>query len=190
MMMMSKTLIRNAIRTPDGTLVESHSRHDYVTYIDTRTGHTYMVDGGLDYCRRSGYEDQIDECVYMEDGHAKVRAALTWGTYGKTGLEPFRRVTLAHMSTSHIQAILNTLESQLYPQIKTSFENELEYRLAWGNIYSHLNNDVEFMSMAEAMAEIAHLRKIFKEAAEYLDVDRVISAGSSFHDEFSDEGDK
>mgnify|MGYP000681112827 CR=1 FL=1 len=27
-------IIRNALRTPDGTVIQSSSRHDYETYID------------------------------------------------------------------------------------------------------------------------------------------------------------
>jgi len=38
-------LIANALRTPDGTVLESKSRHDYKEYIDAN-GKTYMIDGG------------------------------------------------------------------------------------------------------------------------------------------------
>jgi hypothetical protein len=38
-------LIRNAIRTPDGTILESRSVHDYRTHMDTVTNRQYMIDG-------------------------------------------------------------------------------------------------------------------------------------------------
>ena len=38
-------LLLNQIKTPDGTILRSHSRHDYVTHVDAN-GHEYMVDGG------------------------------------------------------------------------------------------------------------------------------------------------
>ena len=50
------TLVYNAIRTPDGTVLESRHRHDHVEYID-KNGKEYMVDGGLEYIRRNVHED-------------------------------------------------------------------------------------------------------------------------------------
>ena len=50
--MMNEKYLANRIRTPDGTILESMHRHDYVTYIDAN-GKEYMVDGGLDYLRRN-----------------------------------------------------------------------------------------------------------------------------------------
>jgi len=125
---MSKTLIRNAIRTPDGTVLESRTRHDYREHTDANSV-TYMVDGGLDYIRRSmnvGHPPE-DLTVYLEDGHEKVREALTWGTYGKNGDQPLRQVKLSEMSNAHIQACLDT-QPRMYAQIRTAMEAELQYR--------------------------------------------------------------
>lgn len=123
---MSKTLIRNAIRTPDGTVLESRSRHDYRTHVDAN-GKTYMIDGGLDYIHCSAHEDQVFVGAYLEDGHEVVREALTWGTYGKNGDEPYRQVKLSEMSNAHIQACLDT-QHHMYRQIRSAMETELEYR--------------------------------------------------------------
>jgi hypothetical protein len=122
------TLIKNAMRTPDGTVIESRHRHDYVTHRDAN-GVQYMVDGGLDYIRRSmnvGHPAE-DLTVYLEDGHEKVREALTWGTYGKNGDQPLRQVKLSEMSNAHIQACLDNVP-RMYPQIRTAMQTELEYR--------------------------------------------------------------
>lgn len=123
---MSGTLVKNAIRTPDGTVLESRSRHDYRTHTDAN-GKTYMVDGGLDYVRCSAHKDQEWVGCYLEDGHEKVREALTWGTFGKNGDQPLRQVKLSEMSNAHIQACLDT-QPRMYPQYRTAMENELEYR--------------------------------------------------------------
>ena len=46
-----KTLIRNAMMCPDGTIIESKHRHDYQVH---KIGDDkYVVDGGLDYIKRS-----------------------------------------------------------------------------------------------------------------------------------------
>jgi hypothetical protein len=119
-------IIRNAIRTPDGTILESIHRHDYIEHKD-KNGVTYMIDGGLDYFRRGGAMDYEDLSVILEDGHEKVREALKWGTYGPEGKGPFKRVTLCDMSTEHIQACLDECVT-MYPQYRTAMENELEYR--------------------------------------------------------------
>ena len=125
---MNNRLVRNAIRTPDGTVIESRHRHDYVTHVDTN-GRTYMVDGGLDYLRRTfDFDDPAEELsVSMSDGHEVVREALTWGTYGKDGKSPLTYVRLCDMETDHIKACLDTVNN-MYPQIRESMENELKYR--------------------------------------------------------------
>ena len=119
-------LVYNAIQTPDGTLLESKHRHDFKEHTDTITGNTYMIDGGLDYIRTSMYPDQVSLAVYLEDGHDKVREAITWGTYGKNGDQPMSFVKLCDMDTDHIKACIKG--QPLHPQIKTAFKNELIYR--------------------------------------------------------------
>lgn len=123
---MSDTLVLNAIRTPDGTVLESRNRHDYREYTDAN-GKTYMIDGGLGYVRCSAHEDQEWVGCYLEDGHAKVREALAWGTFGKNGDEPYRQVKLSKMSNAHIQACLDT-QPRMYKQFRTAMKNELAYR--------------------------------------------------------------
>ncbi len=119
-------IILNAIRTPDGTVLESRTRHDYVTYKDAN-GKRYMVDGGLDYIRRSNNSDEEDLTVMLNDGHKTVREALTWGTRGIDGKEELRYVRLCDMTTEHIEACLET-QLSMYPQIRTAMENELKWR--------------------------------------------------------------
>ena len=122
---MEDRLVYNAIRTPDGTVLVSYHRHDYKTYTD-KNGHEYMVDGGLDYCRRNVVEEAPAEelSVGMSAGHDKVRQLITWGTRGKSGKDPLHYITLCDMETDHIKAVLE----ECSPRFKDSFETELEMR--------------------------------------------------------------
>ena len=123
-----RTLVYNAIRTPDGTVLESMHRHDYNVYVD-KNGKEYMVDGGLEYVRRNVHADAPYEelSVYITDGHDKVREVVKWGTYGKDGNQPLTYILLKDMSTEHICACLENVPS-MHPAYKESFKEELKLR--------------------------------------------------------------
>ena len=120
-------LIYNAIRTPDGTILESTSRHDYRDYIDAN-GKSYMIDGGRDYCRRSANGDEeVLSIDYDKNNHEQNRTYLKWGTYGVDGDQPLRRITIKDMDTEHIEAVLETQHqiNFMYHEVMTE---ELAYR--------------------------------------------------------------
>jgi hypothetical protein len=119
-------IVYNALKTPDGTIIESRHRHDYVTHTD-KNGKGYMIDGGLDYVRSSANGDEEYLTVRIDDGHDKVREACTWGTYGINGDQPLSYKKLCDMDTAHIEVLLET-QTRIYPAIKTAFETELEFR--------------------------------------------------------------
>ena len=122
---MSK-LIRNAIQTPDGTILESHSRHDYKEYTDAN-GKTYMVDGGRDYVRRSAHGDEIDLCLYDDEPHEVQRRITKWGSYGVNGDQPLQFKAVADMDTDHLLAVVETVVG-VAPVIKDCMLEELKYR--------------------------------------------------------------
>lgn len=118
-------LLKNAIRTPDGTVLVSRHRHDYQEYTDAN-GKTYMIDGGLDYCRTTAHEDQEWLGASADDPHDLIRERFEWATYGPKGDQPLSYIALKDMGTDHIQ---NCLEIRsLRPQIEKAFRDELEYR--------------------------------------------------------------
>jgi len=129
-------IVRNAIQTPDGTILESHSRWDYKSHVDTKTGKDYMVDGGHDYIRRSTHADQVDLSVWSTDPHKKQADAATWGTYGPNGDQPLKRVPISEMSTLHIENVLKNVQS-IYPVYRTIFEMELRKRKDELEAYNH-----------------------------------------------------
>jgi len=98
-------LIRNAIQTPDGTVLESHSRHDYVTHTDAN-GKEYMVDGGLAYVRTTLHDDQISLALYDDEPHEVQREVLKWGTRGINGDQPLTFKPISEMDTAHIGNVI------------------------------------------------------------------------------------
>jgi len=119
-------LLYNAIRTPDGTILESHHRHDYKTHTDAN-GKTYMIDGGLEYRRSTTWEDQDWVGVYDDDDFAEIRLRFKWGTRGKDGNKPIQYVPLYRLEDDHIRAIIDT-QTHLPEHIRLQFERELKWR--------------------------------------------------------------
>jgi hypothetical protein len=126
--MNEQTIIYSALRTPDGTVIESNHRHDYKEYADAN-GKTYMIDGGLDYIRASANGDEVFLTVYSDGPHDDIREFMKWGTRGKDGKQPLRYVALKDMDTDHIQACLDT-QWQMRPEVRVIMQNELKYRSA------------------------------------------------------------
>jgi hypothetical protein len=123
---MSERILVNGIRTPDGTEIFSRSRHDYVTYRD-KNGEEYMVDGGLDYQRRSGSGGETDISVYATGEHEHDRQYFHWGTRGKDGKSPLKYKPLCDLDTDHIHAILDT-QTHIDEYVRGMMESELEFR--------------------------------------------------------------
>lgn len=126
-----KQLVYNALMTPDGTVIESRSRHDYVTHLD-KNGKEYMVDGGLDYVRQSANGDEICLAVYIGSDPTEQELELAcgllkWGTYGKEGDQPLKFITIKDMETDHIEAVLENVRS-IHPVYRMCMNNELKLR--------------------------------------------------------------
>jgi len=122
-------LLLNQIKTPDGTILRSHSRHDYVTHVDAN-GHEYMVDGGLSYLRRSFFNNAPFKEMsqyYKPNDHAHNREYASWGTYGKNGDMPLHYKLVKDMETSHLWAVL-AMQAPVARILKLIMEKELEQR--------------------------------------------------------------
>lgn len=118
-------MIRNALRTPDGTILQSRHRHDYVTHKD-KNGKEYMVDGGLAYVRCSANGDEEMMVVTLAEPHEEIREACDWGTR-LCGSLSLSWIKLCDMTTDHIEAVLKNVPS-INAGIKIAMENELLYR--------------------------------------------------------------
>lgn len=119
-------LLLNRIKTPDGTILTSYNRHDYLTHKDTITKEVLMVDGGNDYARRHvGTYEELS--VYDDGSHTTRRSALHWGTRGKDNKQPLTYKPIKDLDSDHIEAILRT-QTQLSEFYKGVFKEELKYR--------------------------------------------------------------
>jgi hypothetical protein len=147
-----KQIVYNAIKTPDGTILESKHRHDYVTYVD-KNGSTYMVDGGHSYLRRSvptpkplkwyekilkflnikNYDTNIqydDISLTMDDDFEKIRKVHKRGGRGKDGKEELKWIPLYEMSNSWLDAcvVYNTKLNMADNYATKLYLKEIEYR--------------------------------------------------------------
>ena len=96
-------LILSRIQTPDGTILTSYHRHDYVTHID-KNGETYMLDGGNDYQRTSvNIEPYKDLSIWSDAPYEIIRENFHRGGRGKNGNESLKWVPLSKMSDEWIK---------------------------------------------------------------------------------------
>lgn len=105
------TLLYNAIQTPDGTILESWFRHDYKSHEDAN-GKTYVVDGGLDYVRRSyDTRDFKNLNIYWEEAtFEQIRKYLRRGGRGIYGNEPLSYTSLSWMGDTWLH---NTIQYEM-----------------------------------------------------------------------------
>lgn len=125
-----RNLVHNAIQTPDGTIIESRHRHDYVEYIDSN-GNEYSVDGGLDYLRR-GYTtpDYIELARYEDEDIEVLRKVVTRGGRGKDGRQPLTFVPICDMNDEWLEAAIqyNIDYGMGHGVMNRLYKREQEYR--------------------------------------------------------------
>lgn len=117
-------LICNRWKCPDGTILQSRHRHDYVSHT-TDKGEYCFLDGGLDYIRHSGNLECL--CIYSNAPHDIIRENFEWTSYGVNGDEDAKVNVLKDLSTEHIRAILRT-QKHLPEHIISIFKQELNFR--------------------------------------------------------------
>jgi len=120
-------ILSSQLKTPDGTILESLHRHDYVTHMDAN-GKEYMLDGGVEYVRHSAHGDEELLTLMSDDDHEVIREVVTWGTYGREGDQLITHVKIADMDDDHLQACLDTQKATMRPAMYKVMQDELEYR--------------------------------------------------------------
>lgn len=133
----NRQILVNQIRTPDGTILVSRHRHDYVTYLD-KNCYDYMVDGGLDYLRRNVCKEFPYEelSIYDDAPFELIRQHFCRGGRGKDGLQPLTWVPLCKMNNDWLANCVSYNESLGLDQgvASTQYKRELDYR-ELNNIY-------------------------------------------------------
>lgn len=128
----NKRIILNQIKTPDGTILKSMHRHDYVTYTD-KNGLEYMVDGGNEYLRRTVHEEApYEELTVYEDAPFEViRESFHRGGRGKDGTQPLTWVPMSKMSDDWLLACIEYNEDRGLGEsfANQMYKEELMYRL-------------------------------------------------------------
>ena len=128
-----KNIVANRIKTPDGTILWSRFRHDYVAYKDEKTGETYVVDGGTEYLRGSINEVKAESLVvYDDDPYEVQREVILRGTFND---KERIFVPLSKLSDDHLRAIIRyNNECCVFPPSVANriYEQELEYRKEHG----------------------------------------------------------
>ena len=125
-----RNIILNRIKTPDGTVLTSHHRHDYVSHID-ENGETYITDGGNEYFRRSVNNIPAEELsVYDDEPFEVIRVSYHRGSRGKDGSSPLTWIPISEMSNQHLQASIqyNEERGDADCQANKFYLMELEYR--------------------------------------------------------------
>lgn len=124
-------LVANRWECPDGTILQSKHRHDFVEYVDEQ-GNYYCCDGGTGYyIRTSG--NLIDRCIRSTDPFELQREFFMWGSYGKDdGKQDKKYIPLRELTDLHLNAILETQEHIRGTYVEVLMLAEVEYRKVHG----------------------------------------------------------
>lgn len=124
---MKKKLLVSSIQTPDGTVLHSKHKYDYVLHKD-KNGETYFLDGGTTIVRTSLNKNKAkDISIYDTDKIEKIRETFSWGSKGKSGLENIDYIKLKDMTNVHIHSVLDT-QLKISNELRSVFQRELEFR--------------------------------------------------------------
>lgn len=133
-----KKLLVSRIQTPDGTILTSYYRHNYVQHYD-KNNKIYFLDGGKDYQIYSIYDDfpAKNVSIYTNSKFKEIRKYYSRGTRGINSKEQFKYVPLYQMSNKWLfNCIKYNINKKigLFIQSNYYYTRELIYRF-FHNIY-------------------------------------------------------
>lgn len=151
-------IVCNAFQTPDGTVLHSKHRHDYVTHEDENGAH-YMLDGGNDYVRSSTTINVKWLTVYADDSIELIREVTGRSGYGIPETDDYGRyrcALLKDMSDDWVEASIDYLGDNV-EYLKEIYRRELEYRKENPEYSIKDGKSIEFESWEEAFKRSSHL---------------------------------
>lgn len=128
-MVKDKQIIYNAIRTPDGIILESKYLHDYKEHKDTN-GRMFSVSGGLFSRKRSGV-GYTELSLYYGDPHTKVREYFTWERKYDEEAYPLvipKYILLKDIKLEHLKGLIKFKNPYMIEEIHKVYLDELKYR--------------------------------------------------------------
>ena len=141
-------ILKNAIQTPDGTILQSYHRHDSKNHIDSVTGHVYGVDGGSMYLKRFGPPGYKELSVLDDGNHETRRNNVSWGNnYDKHNnrLPDTKWILIKDLTNSHLKAIAKYLT-----EIGVVSEDSLHYQIILDEIKYRQANKPKITSKASS----------------------------------------
>lgn len=128
---MERELLVSRIMTPDGTILTSRHRHDYVSHEDAN-GEYYFLDGGTDYQRCSvNKEPAVWLDLYTDSPYEEVRRVYGRAGRGKNGDQPLKWIPLCEMSDAWLEAAIEyniEKEYKTFCKENVMYARELSYR--------------------------------------------------------------
>lgn len=126
-------LIYNAIRCPDGTILESTYQWDYNQYMQ-EDGRAYSIDGGTDYQRITATDDEyVNLAVYSTDSIERIREVFKWTSQldedGNILDCPITR-KLKDLEDSHVEALVEWTKEGYAEWVHDIMKREVEWRQA------------------------------------------------------------
>lgn len=125
---MTRRILRNSIKCPDGMELVSRHQHDYVSYCDAKNRY-FVVDGGSEYRKRSGVG--YTETSVLDDGKFETqRKVCEWGVnLDENGrlLPDTKWTKIKDLNTEHIYNILKNVKS-ISDFYKRLLEDEIIHR--------------------------------------------------------------
>ena len=102
---MEHKILHNQMTTPDGTVLVSKKRHDFVSHTDAN-GNFYFLDGGHEYVRCTNNGDEELLTLTTEDEHSLLREHVLWGTRGPKLNLPLTYKKIKDLDDEHLVNIL------------------------------------------------------------------------------------
>jgi len=120
-------LAYNAIRMPDGTVLDSTHQHDYQTHTQ-EDGFFGFIDGGHSYSRYGGTDPSKIQNISLgfDAPHEQLREVFRWGTYGKSGKKNLHYIVLKYIIDEHLITLVDYTKND--EDVNQLFINEMIYR--------------------------------------------------------------